>query len=243
MKELTQKLVAWIKKQVQTAGCKGVVLGLSGGIDSAVVAVLCKKALPQNTLGAMLPCHSNEADTADAQALAAKFDIETTTVVLDSIYDSLIAAIALPDTVDEKKQTLASANLKPRLRMTSLYYIANQLDYLVVGTSNKSELTVGYYTKYGDGGSDIIPLGNLVKGQVRELALYLGIPQQIIDKPPSAGLWSGQTDESEMGFTYNELDTYITCGEGNEKICKQIEDMVKASAHKRKPAPIPPFDA
>jgi len=241
MEELAQKLVEWIKTQVQTAGCKGVVLGLSGGIDSAVVAVLCKKALPQNTLGVMLPCHSNQDDMTDALAVATKFDIKTTTVVLDSICDSLIAAILVPDATDEKKQKLARANLKPRLRMTSLYYIANQLNYLVVGTSNKSELTVGYYTKYGDGGADIIPIGNLVKNQVRELATYLGIPQQIIDRPPSAGLWSGQTDESEMGMTYDELDTYITCGEGNEKVCKQIEDMVKTSAHKRKPAPIPPF--
>jgi len=243
MEELAQKLVSWIRKQVEDAGCKGLVLGLSGGIDSAVVAVLCKKALPQNTLGAILPCHSIVDDMADAKALAKQFDIETTTVVLDSIHDSLMAAIALPGTINEKKQKLALANLKPRLRMTSLYYIANQLNYLVVGTSNKSELAVGYYTKYGDGGSDIIPMGTLVKGQVRELAAYLGIPQQIIDKPPSAGLWSGQTDEMEMGITYDQLDTYITCGEGDEGICKQIEAMVKASAHKRKPAPIPPFDA
>jgi len=241
MEELTQKLAAWIEKQVQNAGRSGVVLGLSGGIDSAVVAVLCKKALPQTTLGVMLPCQSIEADMADAQVLAVKFDIKTTTVVLDSIYDSLIAAISLSDQTDDNRQKLARANLKPRLRMTSLYYIANQLGYLVVGTSNKSELTVGYYTKYGDGGSDIIPLGNLVKGRIKELAVYLGIPQQIIDKPPSAGLWSGQTDESEMGFSYEQLDTYITYGEGDQKVCKQIEDMVESSAHKRKPALIPPF--
>lgn len=241
MKELAQKLTAWIKKQVEDAGCSGAVLGLSGGIDSAVVAVLCKKTFPQNTIGVMLPCHSSEADMADAQALADKFDIKTTTVILDSIFDSLIAAISLLDTTDDNRQKLARANLKPRLRMTSLYYIANQLNYLVVGTSNKSELTVGYYTKYGDGGSDIIPMGNLVKKQVKELAVHLRIPQQIIDRPPSAGLWSGQTDESEMGITYDELDTYIKCGEGDDKVCKQIESMVKASAHKRKPAPIPPF--
>jgi NAD+ synthase len=241
MEELTKKLVDWIKTQVQSAGCSGALLGLSGGIDSAVVAVLCKKAFPQTTLGVMLPCHSIEADMADAQALADKFDIKTTTVVLDLTYDSLLAAISLPDIADEKAQKLALANLKPRLRMASLYYIANQLSYLVVGTSNKSELTVGYYTKYGDGGSDIIPMGNLVKNQVRELAIHLGVPQQIIDKPPSAGLWSGQTDEAEMGFSYDELDTYIACGEGDEEVCKQIETMVKASAHKRKPAPIPPF--
>jgi len=242
MEELTQKLVLWIKKQVDDAKCRGAVLGLSGGIDSAVVAVLCKSAFPQNTLGVMLPCHSSEADRADAKALTSKFDIETTTVVLDPIYDSLVAAVSLQGTAHEKTQNLARANLIPRLRMTTLYYIANQLNYLVVGTSNKSEITVGYYTKYGDGGSDIIPIGNLVKNQVIELAVYLKIPQQIIDKPPSAGLWPGQTDETEMGITYDQLDTYIACGEGDEEICKQIEAMIKASAHKRKPAPIPPFE-
>jgi NAD+ synthase len=243
MEELAQKLVLWIEKQVQIAGCKGAVLGLSGGIDSAVVAVLCKKALPHNTLGVMLPCHSSPSDITDAQVLASKFGIETTTVILDAIYDSLIAAVSFSNTADEKVQNLARANLKPRLRMTTLYYIANQLNYLVIGTSNKSELTVGYYTKYGDGGSDIIPMGNLVKSQVRDLAAYLEVPQQIIDRSPSAGLWSGQTDETEMGITYDELDNYITCGEGDEEICKQIEDMVRTSAHKRKPAPIPPFES
>ncbi len=241
MEELTAKLVDWIKHQVEAAGCRGAVLGLSGGIDSAVVAVLCKKALPQDTLGVMLPCHSDPADMADGQLLADKFDIETTTVVLDTTYDSILKAISLHQSSDEKTEKLALANLKPRLRMTTLYYIANRLNYMVVGTSNKSELTVGYYTKYGDGGSDIIPMGNLTKSQVKELAIYLGVPQQIIDRPPSAGLWSGQTDETEMGFTYTELDRYIVCGEGDEAVCEQIETMVRASAHKRKPAPIPPF--
>ena len=241
MEELTAKLVDWIRHQVEGAGCRGAVLGLSGGIDSAVVAVLCKKALPQNTLGVMLPCHSDPADMADGQALAEQFGIETTTVVLDTTYDSMLKAISLPQSSDEKTEKLALANLKPRLRMTTLYYIANRLNYMVVGTSNKSELTVGYYTKYGDGGSDIIPMGNLTKSQVKELAIHLRVPQQIIDKPPSAGLWSGQTDETEMGITYVELDRYIACGEGDETVCKQIEAMVRSSAHKRRPAPIPPF--
>lgn len=242
MEELAQKLVLWIKKQVEDAGRRGAILGLSGGIDSAVVAVLCKKALPQNTLAVMLPCHSSEADMADAKRLATKFDIETTTVILDPIYDSLLAAVSLPDIADDKVKRLACANLIPRLRMSILYYIANQRLYLVVGTSNKSEITVGYYTKYGDGSSDIIPLGNLTKSQVRRLATHLKIPQQIIDKPPSAGLWSGQTDESEMGITYEQLDTYIAYGKGGEEICNHIEAMVKATSHKRKPAPIPPFE-
>jgi NAD+ synthase len=241
MKELAAKLSNWIKKQVTEAGCQGAVLGLSGGIDSAVVAVLCKKAFPQNTLGILMPCHSNQQDHDDGMALAQKFDIDNETVVLDEIYDAMLNKVSNRQGTDEKLVKLAQVNLKPRLRMTTVYYMANQLNYLVVGTSNKSELTVGYYTKHGDGASDIIPMGNLVKNQVKELAIYLGVPQQIIDKPPSAGLWSGQTDETEMGITYDQLDTYIACGDGNEDACTRIDSMVSKSAHKRKPAPVPPF--
>jgi NAD+ synthase len=241
MKELAQKLSDWIKKQVTDAGYNGAVLGLSGGIDSAIVAVLCKNAFPQNTLGILMPCHSNQLDHADGMALAEKFDIENQTIVLDEIYDSILDKVSSKQSTDEKPVKLAQANLKPRLRMATVYYMANQLNYLVVGTSNKSELTVGYYTKHGDGASDIIPMGNLVKSQVRELAIYLGIPQQIIDKAPSAGLWSGQTDETEMGVTYDQLDTYIACGEGDDDACKRIDSMLDKSAHKRKPAPVPPF--
>jgi len=125
--------------------------------------------------------------------------------------------------------------------MLTLYYIANQLNYMVVGASNKSELSIGYFTKYGDGGVDIIPLGNLVKKQVRELAGYLCIPQPIIDKPPSAGLWDGQTDEGEMGFSYDELDRYIMTGEAPGKLRSKIESMIAASEHKRSLPPIAHF--
>ena len=104
---------------------------------------------------------------------------------------------------------LTGANIKPRLRMTTLYAFANHLGYRVVGTGNRSELAIGYFTKWGDGGVDLLPLGNLTKTRVRELARHLGVPQRIIDKPPSAGLWEGQTDESEMGVTYEQLDAYL----------------------------------
>ena len=99
--------------------------------------------------------------------------------------------------------------------MLTLYYFANRLKYMVVGSGNRDELSIGYFTKYGDGGVDIQPLGNLLKGQVRELARFLGIPKQIIDKPPSAGLWEGQTDEGELGFSYEELDRYLASGEAS----------------------------
>jgi NAD+ synthase len=125
--------------------------------------------------------------------------------------------------------------------MLTLYYFANQFRYMVIGSSNRSELTVGYFTKYGDGGVDILPLGNLVKSQIRELASFLGIPQQIIDKPPSAGLWKGQTDESEMGFSYEELDRYIITGEASSEVRGKIESMITASNHKRLLPPLPDF--
>jgi NAD+ synthase len=126
--------------------------------------------------------------------------------------------------------------------MTTLYYFANKLNYLVVGTGNKSEIMIGYFTKYGDGGADILPLGNLLKNQIKELAEYLGIPKKIINKPPSAGLWEGQTDEEEIGISYNQLDKYLRTGKLNNKIVeKKIQDKITKSTHKRTTPVIPSF--
>jgi len=202
MKRLSEELAKWIRKQVQTANKKGVVLGLSGGIDSSCVAVLSKKALGSNVLGLILPCNSNPMDEELALKVARKFGIETKKICLSNILNGLVSMCL-------ESNDIAKANLKPRLRMAVLYYFANTLDYLVVGTGNKSELCVGYFTKYGDGGVDILPLGGLLKTEVRKLAKELRIPKQIIDTPPSAGLWHGQTDEDELGITYNELDRII----------------------------------
>jgi len=235
--QVADKLISWIKDTVLAAGCKGAVVGMSGGLDSSVVAVLCCRALPQNTLGVIMPCRSSQKDQEHASAIADKFSIPTKIVILDIVFDTLLKA--LPDNkADSTLSQLAEANLKARLRMLTLYYFANQLKYMVVGASNRSELSVGYFTKYGDGGVDIIPLGNLVKGQVRELASFLGIPQQIIDKPPSAGLWQGQTDEDELGLSYEELDRYLVTGEASNELRKKIEAMIAASNHKRLPPPI-----
>ena len=237
---LAEKLVLWIKDKVLATGCKGVVVGMSGGLDSSVVAVLCQRAFPQNTLGVIMPCHSQPEDKAHAQAVASKFSIPTVEVVLDDIFSALLQA--LPDyKVDATASHIAQANLKVRLRMLTLYYIANQRGYMVAGSSNRSEISVGYFTKYGDGGVDIMPLGNLVKTQVRELARFLGIPQPIIDKPPSAGLWDGQADEDELGFSYGELDGYLLTDEVSGKVREKIELMIAASAHKRSLPPIPSF--
>ena len=237
---LAEKLVSWIRDEVTARGCLGVVIGMSGGVDSSVVAVLCKRAFPENTMGVMMPCHSNPDDKAHAQAVADKFDIPTVEVVLDSIYEAFIKK--LPEFKDNPElKHLAQANLKPRLRMITLYYIANQLRYMVVGSSNRSEVAIGYFTKHGDGGVDIVPLANLVKGQVRELARYLGIPAPIIDKPPSAGLWEGQTDEAEMGVSYEALDGFILTGEASEEVRIKIKAMMDSSVHKRSLPPMPEF--
>jgi NAD+ synthase len=237
---LAQKLAAWIKEKVLAAGCKGVVLGMSGGIDSSVLAVLCQRVFPKSTLGVIMPCHSIDEDKAHAEALARQFSIPTKTVVLDGIFDALLQT--LPDfKPDPSLRRLAQANLKARLRMVTLYYIANQMQYLVAGSSNRSEITIGYFTKHGDSGVDIMPLGNLVKREVSELARFLKIPREIIDKPPSAGLWEGQTDEGEMGFSYESLDRYILTGKAPQELKSRIEAMKAASAHKSMMPPVAQF--
>ena len=239
--QLAEKLTLWIRDKVLAAGYKGVVVGMSGGLDSSVLAVLCYRAFPQSMFGVLMPCYSSQEDREHALATASKFSIPTKIVTLDTVFDTLLQALP-SDRADPAVSRLAEANLKSRLRMLTLYYFANQLKYLVVGAGNRSELSVGYFTKYGDGGVDILPLGNLVKGQVRELASFLGIPQQIIDKPVSAGLWQGQTDEAELGLSYDELDRYLVTGEVSDELKGKIKSMIAASDHKRRPPPVASFD-
>ena len=238
--QLAEQLVLWIRERVLGKGCEGAVLGMSGGIDSSVVAVLCQRALPQGTLGLIMPCHSNPQDEEHALAVAKKSSIATETVILDSVFDALLKVLP-DDNTNPTGSRLLQANLKARLRMLTLYYFANRLQYMVVGASNRSELTTGYFTKYGDGGVDILPIGKLVKKQVRELAGFLGVPREIIDKPPSAGLWPGQTDEDDLGFSYDELDRYVLTGEAPDRIREKIEAMVATAGHKRTPPPSPDF--
>ena len=234
---LSEQISGWIAERVREAKAEGIVLGLSGGVDSALTAVLAKKTLEDKVLGLLMPCHSDPADLEHAKLVADKFGIETEYVDLGPVFDSLMASLP-------RGSELAVANLKPRLRMATLYYFANSRNYLVAGTGNKSELTVGYFTKYGDGGVDLLPLGDLLKSQVRELARELGVPEEIIAKPPSAGLWAGQTDEGEMGITYDELDRTISAIERgdtrgcDEAILERVKAMRTASEHKRQPIPI-----
>jgi NAD+ synthase len=232
-----ERISSWIRERVEEAGARGVVLGMSGGIDSSLTAVLAKMGLGDGVLGVIVPCHGNPTDVEHARRLAAEFGIETEYVELTPVFDCLVEALPPGDRV-------AVGNLKPRLRMAVLYYYANSRNYLVAGTGNRSELACGYFTKFGDGGVDILPLGCLLKSQVRELARELGIPEEIITKPPSAGLWEGQTDEGEMGISYDELDSILVAiesgdtGECDQQALARVQAMMAASQHKRDPIPI-----
>jgi NAD+ synthase len=248
------ELAEWIRERVHASGARGIAVGLSGGIDSAVVAGLAQLAMREEVLGVLMPCHSDPRDEADARLVAEHFKIASIRVDLAPAYDRLVSDLKsavgrLPathtpvptsDNVDIKSR-VPLANVKPRLRMTSLYYLANALNYLVAGTGNRSELTIGYFTKYGDGGVDLLPIGHLLKNEVRALARSLEVPASIIEKPPSAGLWLGQTDEAEMGFTYDDLENYLTRGPEavSPALAMRIERLVRASEHKRALAPTP----
>lgn len=240
VQERAEKIVHWLKNMLEKAEARGFVVGLSGGIDSAVTAALCKRVCPDTTLGVIMPCHSNPQDAEDARLVAETFNIEVEKVVLDDIFDLLLKRLT-GEEYDRTRKDLAIANIKPRLRMTTLYFHAARRKSLVVGTSNKSEFKVGYFTKYGDGGVDLLPIVNLVKADVREMAAYLGVPQKIIEKAPSAGLWAGHDDEQEMGVTYDELDRCILSGECSLRAKAVIEELAKRSEHKKAMPLMPPF--
>lgn len=233
VRELADEIATWLREYAAHAGAEGYVVGLSGGIDSATTAALCRQAVGEKVLGVLMPCHSLPEDAEMARLVAEAFCLETVTVDLGAAYDALLAA--LPPGISG----LAQANVKPRLRMTTLYALAQTHSYLVAGTGNRSELMVGYFTKYGDGGVDVEPLGDLYKGQVRELAREVDVPRAVVERPPSAGLWVGQTDEGEMGITYDDLDATLAAIEVgrtddvDRALLEKVQWMMAVSAHKR----------
>lgn len=227
-KKVTENLVKWTEDYAKKVGAKGFVFGLSGGIDSAVVAAVAKRVFPENSLGLIMPCDSIDKDREDALKIAEVLGLDTKTIDLTSTFYELMKA----SFTSENK--MARSNIKPRLRMTTLYYYAQDLGYLVLGPSNASECYLGYSTKYGDSGADIMPIANILKTDIFKIAEELGLPDFIINKKPSAGLWAGQTDEDEMGFTYEVLDSYIR-GEKipDKEVKEKIDRMHKNSEHKR----------
>ncbi len=244
-----------MRRQLAATGARGFIVGLSGGIDSAVVARLAQLAAPGAVVGAILPCHSDPDDERDAALVASHFSLTTVRVDLAAAYDALVADAQavlqkLPERMrattpaDPLRGRVPEANMKPRLRMTALYFFANTLNYLVAGTGNRSELSIGYFSKYGDGGVDLLPIGHLVKSDVRALARELNVPAVIIERTPGAGLWIGQSDEDEMGFTYADLERYLDDGpQGvSPALAMRIERLTRSGEHKLALPPMPDTD-
>jgi NAD+ synthase len=228
-----------MRQQMTAAGARGLVVGLSGGVDSAVVARLAQLAAPSTVVAALLPCHSDPIDDGEAAAVAAHFALTTIRIDLSSAYDELTAGSqAAMKSLPTQLRALSfdrrpTANIQSRLRMTALYVLADSLKCLVVGTSSRAAIASGRFTKYSDGGVDLQPIGRLSKREVRSMARDLSVPAQIIARVPS-GPSAGHIDEKELGFSDDELDRYLD--EGPESVAPatalKIERLIRSTEHK-----------
>ncbi|AHF81060.1 NAD+ synthase [Thermococcus paralvinellae] len=240
--KVIEKIVSFIRERVDEANVNGVVIGISGGVDSATTAFLAVKALGrEKVLGLIMPYYENQ-DVEDAKLVCETLGINYKIINIKPIVD------AFEESLDFEPDKITKGNIMVRARMILLYAHANQYNFLVLGTSNKSELLTGYYTKWGDGASDYAPLINLYKTEVWEIAKRLGVPERIIKKKPTAGLWIGQTDENELGISYKLLDEIlyrlVDLKMPKEKIAEEVgiplekveyvENLVQKSKHKRK---------
>jgi NAD+ synthase len=239
-----KRTVKWLTEKVKESKTKGLLVGVSGGVDSAVVAFLIKKVLPEGSMGIIMPCGSGKTDMEDAWEVVRACGIKAVEIDLTAVHETLtrrvLAEISDIRDVDGDYDRMARANLKARLRMSTLYAVANSMNYLVVGTDNAAEVYVGYFTKYGDGGVDLLPIAHIKKREVRKWARILGVPDKIIQKTPSAGLWEGQTDEKEMGTTYDMVDDFLEGKAIPEKDRRVIERLHRVSEHKRNIPTSPP---
>ena len=243
MQKTVEVICDFIKDKLSESKSKGLVIGLSGGIDSSVVAYLCTHAVGNDKiLGLILPSETTSPeDIEDAVKVAEELEIEYKILHIDELITPL------PQMCPECSESdLAKGNLKARVRMMLLYYHSNAMQRIVAGTGNRTELLVGYFTKYGDGGVDILPIGDLYKTEVREIADYLEVPENIIKKTPTAGLWTGQTDEEELGIKYGPLDKilYLIVDKGlrtdevskhlkiHEEEILRVKNMIESSKHK-----------
>lgn len=225
-------LVNWLNQKVEETKTQGLIIGISGGIDSTVVTNLVNQT-KYKKLGLIMPCKSNAQDRLDAHKVLQNVDMDYFEFDLTSTFEHMSEKLSDNGVVDK----LAVSNLKARLRMSTLYSFAQQNNLLVVGTDNACEWHIGYFTKYGDGGVDLVPIIEYTKTEVRELAKELGVHEDIITKKPSAGLWEGQSDEDELGISYDIIDAYLR-GEEIALEHKEIIDNLHAkSAHKRSLAP------
>ena len=236
--------IEWIKECVNSSNGKGVVVGNSGGKDSATVIAMAVKAIgKENVLTISMPCHSIDSDFDDAKLVAETFGVKCLKVDLTESYDkaekeinSQLSKIGINELSKESK-----VNIKPRLRMTTLYGIAQALGYRVIGTGNLCESMVGYTTKWGDNSSDFNPIGNFTVDEVLEIGRMLGVPDKILKKAPSDGLGT-QTDEEKMGITYKQISEMIEVGNTDEIAKQEIIKRYKNSKHKREVVPVYRFE-
>lgn len=249
--ETQKRICRFIKEYVENAGAKGIVLGLSGGIDSGTIAALSSLAIGgENVLGLMLPEKENfnQKDIDNAKLVAEQFHLKTQVCDISEVLSCFYGGIPVFDQSDR----LCKGNVKARTRMIYLYYYANKQNKIVCGSSDKSETMMGYFTKWGDAAADIAPIMDLYKTQVRKLAIHLGIPKELALKPSTPALWPNQLAELELGIKYETLDLilyglerFLTPEEIVDQLCieKVIVDKVKsrwlASEHKRR-MPIAP---
>ncbi len=224
--------VSFIRETLEQSGLRGIVYGNSGGKDSALVGILCKAAC-SNTVGILMPCASQrnyQEDLADGKEVADQYGIETRLVDLTAVREAELSALAGAVTMTDA----AVANIAPRLRMTTLYAVAGAEGRLVAGTGNRSEGYMGYFTKWGDGAYDLNPIADLTVTEIYDFLAFLNAPLSVRKKAPSAGLFEGQTDESEMGISYAAIDGYLLRGEAGEEEKALIERFHRTSEHKRR---------
>lgn len=252
-KKSVDTISGFIKNLIEESESDGLVVGLSGGIDSSVATYISAQTMSRDKiLGLIMPSGTTATeDLEDALSVAEVLGIKKKIVPIDNIIEQFTTLTIRSSSKDLYQ--LAQANLKARIRMMILYYHANAMNRLVLGTGNKSELLVGYFTKYGDGGVDLLPLGDLYKTDVQKIAIHLNIPFNILNKPPTAGLWHGQTDEQELGITYELLDKILYLLEDEKLQSDQVADelemseeevlrirsLMRSAEHKLVPPPIP----
>ena len=238
-----ENAIKWIKNYVDSCGAKGVVIGNSGGKDSAVVIAMATKALgKENVLAIAMPCNSIKEDLADARLVAEKFGVRTLEIDLSDTYNTLESSINSElESLDIELNNDSKINIKPRMRMMTLYGVAQSFGCLVIGTGNLCERMVGYTTKWGDSASDFNPIANFTVDEVLAIGEYLGVPDKIIHKAPNDGL-GGQTDEEKMGVTYKQIAEYIETGRTDESVMENIEKRNRTSKHKRELIPVYEID-